>query len=255
MKLTSFSLAGIIFTFIFGGIALTSIMNWWRTETQKTPIVYTQGEAAGEYNPADIRGSYTFGEVSDLFDVPLVDLQIAFRIPSDLDAAGFQMKSMEALFGELPVEIGTESVRMFVAIYCGLPYDLDAADETYLFPEAVEILKSRAQTSSEEIDYLNEHIVPLTPDVSSEVTPPFTQNTEIEIIPKETEHVETERVVTGQTTFQDLINWGVEKAEIESVLGEVMPSPQVLIKDFANQKGLTFSTLKTQLQTVVDKAR
>lgn len=229
-------------------------MNWWQTETQKIPIVYTHGEAAGEYNPADIRGSYTFGEVSDLFGVPLVDLQIAFRIPSDLDAAGFQLKSMEALFGELPVEIGTESVRMFVAMYCGLPYDLDAADETYLFPEAVEILISRAQTSSEEIDYLNDHIVPLMPDIS-EVTPPSAQDTGIEITPVQTEHTASERVVTGQTTFQDLINWGVEQAEIESVLGEAMPSPQVLIKDFANQKGFTFSTLKTQLQTAVDQAR
>lgn len=143
MKITSKIMALTIFVVLFGGIAFTTWMGWWATETNKEPVKFTEGEAAGQYNPADIRGSYTFGEVSTLFEIPLADLQSAFHLGDD--PASVALKDLETLYGDLNVEIGTASVRLFSAYYRGLPYE--PSEETYLFAEAVEILKSKASLS------------------------------------------------------------------------------------------------------------
>lgn len=265
MKITSVPLAVIIFVVLFGGIGFTSRMNWWQTETQKIPVRYSEGEAAGQYNPADIRGSYTFGDVSDLFKVPLEDLQAAFQIPADVDPSGYQLKSLEDQYAVSPVEIGTGSVRMFVAFYLGLPFDLASAEETYLLPEALEILKARGKLLPEQAEYVESHIVVLeanpaaaqtrqpTSDAGeSEGSPLPTTVEETAPTPLASEHVAPEKTVTGKTTFQNLIDWGLTQAEIEAVLGGSMPAPNVVVKDYATQQGLTFSELKSRLQAVVN---
>ena len=56
----------IIFVFIFGGIAITSVTGYWQTSSSKIPAKYQGGEFAGQYDPADIRGSYSFGEISEI---------------------------------------------------------------------------------------------------------------------------------------------------------------------------------------------
>ncbi len=249
MRLNSFSLAAIIFVLLFGGIGFSSAMNWWQTESTKTPVTYTEGEAAGQYNPADIRGSYTFGEVSDLFGVPLGDLQAAFRLPADVDPAAYPLKSVEAQFAGLPVEMGTGSVRLFVAFYKGLPYDLAGAEGTYLFPEAAEILKARGSMRPEQAGYLEAHTVQDAPDATQQ--PGAAE--EASPTPAAAEHVSPDRKVTGKTTFQNLLDWGVPQGTIEAVLGGSLPPAQTLVKDYASQKGLEFSTLKNQLQAEVDK--
>jgi len=97
MRLTSKSLGPIVVVILFGGILFTTLMGWWQTESVKEPVKYTTGELAGEYNPADIRGSYTFGDINRLFNIPLEDLRVAFGLPSDADVAAFQAKSLEEM--------------------------------------------------------------------------------------------------------------------------------------------------------------
>ncbi len=70
MNLTSKPLAAIIFVILFGGIAFTTAMGWWQTISSKEAATYTEGEFAGQSNPADIRGSYTFGDVEKNFGIP-----------------------------------------------------------------------------------------------------------------------------------------------------------------------------------------
>ena len=70
----------IVLVFIFGGIWISSLTGSWQTTSTKIPATYTSGEFAGQYNPADIRGSYTFGEISDNFKIPLNDLGDCFWI-------------------------------------------------------------------------------------------------------------------------------------------------------------------------------
>ncbi len=160
MKLNSYTLAALIVVLLFGGIGISTAMNWWQTENSKVAATYTDGEYAGQANPADIRGSYTFGDVNKNFGVPLKDLAAAFRLPADTDPSAFQVKELEGLSEGLPVEVGTASVRMFVAFYKGLPYDLSASEETYLFPEAAPILKAQNNLKPEQAAYLESHLVP-----------------------------------------------------------------------------------------------
>ena len=63
MRLTSKPLAALVIAIMLGGILFSSALGWWETESSKEAVVYTEGQFAGQANPADIRGSYTFGDV------------------------------------------------------------------------------------------------------------------------------------------------------------------------------------------------
>lgn len=258
MKLTAKPLAALIFLILFGGIAFTTAMSWWQTTSSKTPVQYADGEAAGQYNPADIRGSYTFGEISNLFEIPLVDLQRAFQIPDGTNPAEFQVKSLEDQFAGLPFEIGTSSVRLFVAYYKGLPFDI--TDEIYLPLEAVEILEKSGQLTAEQVGYLEAHTVRLTqPGATSEqTTQPEALSTptpsQTEVTPASSESTAPERTITGKTTFKDLLDWGVNQEAIEQVLGDAMPQPSMALKDYFTAQGEEFSTFRADLQALVDQA-
>jgi hypothetical protein len=256
MKLTSKPLAFIIFAIIFGGITFTTLMGWWRTKTSKVPEKYSVGEAAGQYNPADIRGSYAFGDISRLFAIPLEELSLAFALPAEVDASAFQVKSLESQYPDLLTEIGTASVRLFVAWYKGLPYE--PAEETYLPLPAINLLKEKALLTPEQLVYLENHTVDLASpeEPVQEPAPTAAPGIEPTVAPTPAptaEHVQAERKVSGKTTFQQLLDWGVSQAAIEQALGEKMPPPATVIKDYATSKGEEFSALKTTLQALVDQ--
>ncbi len=242
MKLTSKTLAGLILLILFGGIALSNATGWWQTESSKSPATFTDGEFAGLPNPADIRGSYTFGDINRSFDVPVDTLAQAFGIPAEADAASYTIKDLETLYADQSFEIGTASVRLFVAFYAGLPYEL--IDDTYLPATAVEILKARGTLSQEQRSYVEAHTVDL-----SSTAPPVTTTPTAEIHPETT----TERIIKGKTTFQELLDWGVSPETIEQVIGGSLPNPLTKIKDYCTEKGLDFEEIKTALQTEIDK--
>ena len=248
MKLSSKPLAFAILVILFGGIMATTAMNWWKTESSKVPAVYTEGELAGEYNPADIRGSYTFGEVSELFNIPLADLGEAFQIPAGTNAASFELKSLETLYTGLPQEIGTSSVRLFTAWYKGLPYEL--SEDSYLLPQAVEILRQKVLLTAEQETYLESHIVDINADTLPQ--PAITTTKAPGATPQVSGEQTAEKTVKGTTTFQDLLDWGVSQSEIESILGESMPAAETVIKNYYTDQGLEFSSGKTLLQAAVD---
>ena len=85
MKLNSWALGIIVVVLIFGGIGLTMAFNLWQTEGSRNPARYNTGEYAGEANPADIRGSYSFQDINDTWDVPVGTLAGAFGL-SGLDS-------------------------------------------------------------------------------------------------------------------------------------------------------------------------
>jgi hypothetical protein len=62
----------------------------------------------------------------------------------------------------------------------------------------------------------------------------------------------TDRTIKGSTTFQNLLDWGVAKQDIEKVLGAPMGASGMTIKDFCTAKGVEFSTVKTPLQALAD---
>ena len=241
MKLKSNVLAIAVLAILFGGILLSSSLGWWQTESSKEAATFTEGEFAGMPNPADIRGSYTFGDVQTNFDVPAEVLAQAFQVETT-DAAAFPVKELEAQYEENAVEIGTASVRLFVALYTGLPYDL-TAETSYLPESAVQILQTRELTA-EQSDYLANHSVSLDALPTAEAV--------VETAPAAEEEV-ADTFIKGKTTFAEVLSWGVTQEQIEAVLGLPMPSENLtVIKDFVVENGLDFETVKSELQAVVD---
>lgn len=249
MTLTSKPLAVILLVFVFGGIAFSSVMGWWATESTKVPITFTEGEFAGQANPADIRGSYTFGDIAKSFDVTPEVLAQAFGVTAD-DPLAFAVKELEAIYLDSGFEIGTASVRLFVAFYTGLPFDT-TGQEIYLPQSATDILLANGNLTPERISYLEKFTV--APGDAAPAEGPLAESTPA---PVET-HAPTsdEYTVKGKTTFGELITWGVPQDAIEQLIGTSMPDPAMTVKDYASANGLNFETLKPAIQAEVDKVK
>jgi hypothetical protein len=249
MTLTSKPLAVILLVMVFGGIAFSSFMGWWATESTRVPVTFTEGEFAGQANPADIRGSYTFGDIAKSFDVTPEVLAQAFGVTTQ-DPSAFAVKDLEAMYLDSGFEIGTASVRLFVAFYTGLPFDT-TDQEIYLPQAATDILLANGNLTGEQIAYLERFTV-----TAGSSTPAEQPLEELTPAPAET-HVPTseEYTIKGKTTFGELITWGVPQDAIEQLLGASMPDPAMSVKDYAAANGLSFETLKPALQAEVDKVK
>jgi hypothetical protein len=251
MKIKIWMLGLIVIILVFGGIGISSLTGYWQTRSTKIPAKYTSGEFAGEYNPADIRGSYTFGEISQSFQIPLNDLAVAFGIEGN-NAAEFQCKGLESLYVDAATgkSVGTNSIRIFVALYKGLPIILSSSD--YFLPAAVKILKEKAVLTMEQVTFLDTHVFEqpgstpsITPTpVSPSATPAPSQSVPV--------HTVTPGTMTGKTTFQQLLDWGLTEAAIETVIKEKIPAKNLAVRDYASQKGIEFSALKDQLQSLLN---
>ena len=237
--LTSKPLAAIVLVILFGGIIFSSAMGWWLTESTKEAATFSEGEFAGLPNPADIRGSYTFGDVENNFDVPATTLAQAFGVASD-DPSTFGVKELETIYADQEFEIGTASVRLFVALYMGLPYEI--VDDLYLPKRAVEMLKSHATLTPEQTAYLDAHAV-----ILEGMSAPVAQTEE------HTEEVSTDRIIKGKTTFQEVLDWGVSQETIERIIGGPMPNPLTKVKDHCLEVGLNFEEVKPAIQAEIDK--
>jgi len=255
MKIKNWHMGLIVLIVIFGGIAMTMAFNLWNTEGGgggqggggKIPVTFKVGEFAGEYNPADIRGSYSFGDISELFLIPLTELGTAFGLEAIENLAYFKCRDLEVAYANLEedVEIGTGSVKVFVALYTGLPYTLSGDD--YLPQSAAEILKAKATLTEDQVAFLDTHSVDISglqivePDVITEG-----------VVPTEEHETATEMVIKGNTTFGDLLAWGLSEEEIEAIIGGELPATGMTIRDFASQKGLDFGYIKAPLQAKVN---
>ena len=245
MTITSKPLAVIVLVIMFGGIAFSSAMGWWVTESTKQPVTFTEGDFAGQANPADIRGSYTFGDIAKSFDVTPEVLAQAFGV-TEGDPAAFAVKELEVISLDSGYEIGTVSVRLFVAYYTGLPFDT-TGQEIYLPQPATDILLAKGNLTSEQIAYLEKYKVTLG------ASAPVAESTLVVVATSST--VSEENIVKGKTTFGELLAWGVSQEIIESIIGAPLPDLAMTMKDYASANGLNFETLKPALQAEVDKVK
>jgi hypothetical protein len=78
---------------------------------------------------------------------------------------------------------------------------------------------------------------------------------ELAATPVPTEHVAPEKTITGKTTFQELIDWGVKVEAIQRVIGSELPPLSTVVKDYVTQQGKPFSEVKAALQVEVDQVR
>ncbi|MGE5251804.1 MAG: hypothetical protein ACM3QS_16495 [Bacteroidota bacterium] len=241
MRLTSRHMAIIVVVFLFGGIGLSSALGWWQTESTKQPVTFTDGEFAGLPNPADIRGSYTFGDIAGSFDVNPATLARAFGVTVE-DPAAFAVKDLESLYADSAYEVGTASLRLFVAYYTGLPFDT-AGQEIFLPQTAVDILLDKGNLDAGQLAYLENFTVPAGSEATA-ATQPAPE-------PASTSEVHT---VRGKMTFGELLSWGVGQEAIKTLIGAAMPDPAMTLKDYASANDLDFETLKGALQGEVDRS-
>ncbi|MFV9675656.1 MAG: hypothetical protein ACNYZI_09770 [Anaerolineales bacterium] len=268
MEIRSKALGAIIAIVIFGGIMGASALGLWKTESVRNPaklqISESIGNVAGEnagtgtYDPADIRGNHRFGEISEMFAIPLETLSRAFALPATVDPATFQNQDFESIYPEFDgeQEIGNGSMKWFVALYTGLPFELeDDEEDTYLLRPAVDILKSSADLSAEQIAYLDAYTI----EIEFEWEPISMPEDEVQASDEadgdaeDTVRKQDEMVVAGKTNFADLLAWGVSAEQIESIIGGEIPNHLVLVYDHCVENGLSFGGIKADLQSEVDR--
>ncbi|MBA7490975.1 hypothetical protein ES702_01519 [subsurface metagenome] len=241
MNIRSKHIGPIILAVFIIGIGGTIGLNLWRTTSAKVPAKFTSGEYEGEYNPADIRGSYTFSEVSELFEIPLEEMGKAFGLDGADNMADFKCGNLKEIYGTVEGtieggEIGTDSVKFFVSLYTGLSY---TPEETTLIPApAMSVLKEKL--SEEELKVLENRVVTL-----PGLKPVSAEEPEDDL-------GEVDTTVKGNTTFQELLDWGLAKEEIETTLGTSMGKPGVKVRDYCVEREIEFSGVKDVLQEILD---
>jgi hypothetical protein len=242
MKINSKIIAIAMVIMIFGGIFTADALGIWKPESQKIPAKFISGEFAGAYNPDDIRGSYSFGDIENAFDVSVETLADAFGInDTTTDIYRFQLKSLEEIYADLAddSEIGTGSVKYFVALYTGLPY---AEESDNITLRAVEILYEEGKIDNEQ----RVRLLDIAIDTSLYLSPVTDNDSDAE--PSETtEEHEVEKVINGNTIINDLFNYGISESQLIEVLGEVPASKNMKLRDFCTEKGLSFSEAKNRL--------
>ena len=138
------------------GIFTANAYGLWSVEESKVPEKLTEAEFLGEYDPEGIRGSFTFSEISSYYRLPVEELAAAFGVDSAA-AADFKCKDLETIYEGSDSEIGTGSVKLFVACYLGLPYE--PAEDTWLPKSAADVLAGSGAMTDEEREYLSSHTI------------------------------------------------------------------------------------------------
>ncbi len=237
MKLKNNQIGVLIVIILIGGIYIAKGFDLWVTESDKIPVKLSEGIGAGSYDPFDIRGSYSFEEISDVFEMDITLLAEAFQLGDVEEAKGIKSKDLESLYGELEddIEIGNESVQVFVAIM----KELDISGSDAMLPvSAVQVLLAENPNRSEEVlTYLESHQVEA---YSNGAIPEIEAQTDSEGLK-----------VNGNTTFSQVIDFGVSKQEIEAIIGGKMPPENQSVRSYCTENGLSFSEVKEALNTLI----
>jgi hypothetical protein len=201
------------------------------------------------------------------------------------------VKNLEAMeLGTEALEIGTDSVRLFVARYLGLPFA--PAEGTGLPARAVELLAATGRLDEAVLADLRARAVDTgavaktavaaaapeaapEPAPASKVASSVTAPAAAAATPAAPEaapaggasagtsatsdHAAADaasetRTVKGSTTFGNLEDWGVDPDALEEVLGGPPGAPGTTVRNWCVDKGIEFSTVRAAVQALVDAA-
>ena len=155
MRLNNKVMFVVILVIFFGGIGSAMALNVWESK----PGVNAENQTT-ETDPAYIKGSNSFAEISQMYNVPLDDLKSAFGPNSTDKFADMKARDLKTQYVDLEkdITVETESVRIFVAMYTNFKYFY--SDAAYLPETAVNVLKQKVKLSPEQIKFLEAHIFP-----------------------------------------------------------------------------------------------
>jgi len=240
-RLTDKTLAPLIVGVFAAGIAIAAATGHWKTESEKVPAIIQTGEFAGAFDPADIRGSYSFADISGSFDVTVDELARAFGMAGAGDPAAILAKDLETAYGGIEDGvIGTDSLRYFVALLEGIPYTPE--EDTRLPAPSIAVLRERG-AADDVIEAARARSVSLAETTAerSDATP-------------ETHVAESDdTTVRGKTTFGELVDWGLSREQIEQAIGMEMGKSGVTVRDYLAEAGVEFQTARTALQALLDQ--
>lgn len=241
MKVKAIHAALILPLMFLLGIGGTMISGYWQTESTKIPVKFSEGEAAGEFNPADIRGSYSLQDIEDVFEVSVETLAQAFGMSSRNNPGDIQVKEFEESYGDIDgLEVGTDSMRYFVALYLDRPFVLDPG--TALPQPAYNILKKEGVLSAERLEEAAGQAVSL-------------EGAHILTAEEDSHDGESSGLleIKGKTTFHELYESGITAEQISDALGGLEPGPRGMsVRDYCMENNIEFSGVKGQIQTLLD---
>jgi len=255
MKYTQKYIAIILIVVFAGGIFYAEQNGYWQTETSKTPEkMIVEGQEV--YNPEDIRGSYSFEDVSNAFDVPIDVLIDAFQLPEGTDGSVFKNKDLEELYGELAGdngELGNGSVKIFVAFYKNIPMELEEGN--LILEKGAEILRNLGTLTEEQMEYLDRNTMSSDKselgitDSMGEVEP-IEEVEPVKEINEDEDHEEFK--INGNVTFKEIEDVGINMEEVEEILGMPVDNKALTVKDFCSANELSFSEIKTKLTEIYE---
>ncbi len=243
MRLKTLYIPVIFAVVLFLGIGGFNVAGLWKVESSKVPITIKEGEFAGEFDPGDIRGSYSFGDIQNNFRVDAAIIAEAFGIDTETPEMVL-CKDLENIYPapEGGLELGTGSIRQVVAIYTGLPYEGDDG-----FPStAIKVLRREGKWTDALEATLSGRIVELTGSSMTVTEPAIQGNPDDSTI----EH-DVSIGVKGKTTVAEVIDWGISKEAIEDILGVKVDNVNLLIRDICTENDLSFGEIKTTLNVVL----
>lgn len=232
----------IILVITFGGIYVADMLGFWQTEAIKEASIIEEGDYKGLPNPEDIRGSYTFLDIENSYGIDSSILAKAFNIKTDNPdiVKTMEIEDVYAYLGD-DFEIGTGSVRLFVAIYTGVPHSsLENIPST-----AVSVLKDSGKWNDTLQSELADYIIQV------EAVP--TQSSMKAADSSSEEENEVTEGVTGKTTVKELIAMGIALEELESVIGSKIEDQNLLVKEVCDQNGVSFSTVKDTISKMLEE--
>ncbi len=246
MKVKILPLAALVAAAFAFGIAGASALGYWITESGKSPARVAEGPFAGQPDPADIRGSYTFGDVENAFGVPASILAEAFGF-RDRPASEVKAKDVEAAYAGKTgdMEVGTDAVRLFVAAWKGMPFEPEPTtalpagaaallEGRELHPATAALVRSRTAGGDAGFGTLRDAASPSSSP--AEAARPAAPE------------------VKGQTTFGDLEAWGLTEDGIRQALGGLKPGPaSQTVRDYCLAAGVEFSEVRARLQDLLDR--
>lgn len=263
MNVTSRFLAVVIPAVMILTVVTGNLVGWWQTESSKQPVTFSaeeyDGEFAGEANPADIRGSYSLSDIEAAFGVPIADMAAAFQLDGEETPGTVLLKEFEERFGVLPAaradseaeyEIGTDAMRLFVARYRGLPYEPET--DTGILDTALAVLTDTVSLPDELRSELERRVVKAPSEEASE--DPGADDTEVSATVLVDGDADDEYTVKGNTTFGELLTWGVPETEIRAVLDGEIGARGEQVRTWCIDRGITYADVKDRLQTLVDEA-
>ena len=154
MKIKPKAILALVAVLAAAGIAAAALAGYWNTGGSGGG---GNGNGYGDGSGNNgIRGSSTFAEISEETGIPAEDLLQAFAVGSE-DPDRLTCSDLADVYPGLSVSTG--SVRLFAALYLGEDWDLTG---DAMIPEpGVQMLLDRGMLTEEQINYLENHTLPL----------------------------------------------------------------------------------------------